>query len=76
MANLIINHFNSRCGECGRAALPYESAHLTKPGYNYSGPGCGAVFTTVSSDYTGLDDIIKGMRPDLEYIGALTVGFV
>jgi hypothetical protein len=69
MTTLFINRFDSICGACNKAADPYEKAHTTRLGYGDDKTGCGAVFTAVSSNYAGVGERIKNMRPDLPYEG-------
>lgn len=63
---LVINRSDSRCGSCGKSALPDEITHDTSPGYGDRPPGCGALFTHVTSEY-GYDAELRAeeMRPDL-----------
>jgi hypothetical protein len=68
MAVLYINRFDSRCGNCNKSASPYENSHLSILGYT-PGPGCGAVFTEVASDYFGMQDAVTRIRPDLPWVG-------
>jgi len=70
MVTLIINRSDSRCGGCGASASPYEDAHVSRLGYT-PGKGCGEPWDSVSSDYFGMDDSIKAMRPDLPWIDPL-----
>lgn len=68
-ATLFIDHWASKCGECGKGADPYEKKHKTAlPGFNRQGThgkGCGVRWTHVSSNYIGMDERIAEMRPDL-----------
>lgn len=67
---LFINHWNSRCGNCGRDADPGEKSHVTPMGYGRPPEGCHMTWEFVSSDYTdgnGLHEAIKAMRPDLKF---------
>jgi hypothetical protein len=67
---LIVNPSNSRCGNCGKGALPTESKHDTVLGYfpigHDPGPGCGVRWVFIDSDYRprsyAFDDTF---RPDL-----------
>lgn len=68
MVRLIINRSDSRCGGCGKSADPHEDAHYRVLGYR-PGEGCGETFTSVSSDYFGMDEAIKSFRPDLPFVG-------
>jgi hypothetical protein len=67
---LVINRFDSRCESCGKGASPSEKSHETLLGYNIdpSKKGCGVTWTHVRSDYSGLDDRIARMRPDLKLL--------
>lgn len=75
MTALYINKSESRCGQCNGGADPYEESHITLLGWratNDKMKGCGAQFTSVSSDYIGfpgLKESIIAMRPDLPYEG-------
>lgn len=72
MATLYINPSSSRCGKCNRNADPKETHHEM---LGMVGTGCGAEFTSVSSDYSdfeGLYDRVRAMRPDLEFVSWLT----
>lgn len=73
MKILFINRNDSKCGVCGKGALPYEKTHATIAAYNQTEngkPGCGAEWTHISSYYGG--DGIKlasmKLRPDLIWI--------
>jgi hypothetical protein len=74
MTTLYINKSESRCGNCGHGADPYEESHITLVGWaavNDRMQGCGETYTDVSTDYVnfpGLTDAIKEMRPDLPFI--------
>lgn len=70
MATLVINRYDSYCGECRKSASPYAESHDKVYGYR-PGEGCGAVFDSVASDYFGLNmkERIAEMRPDLEWVG-------
>jgi len=70
MATLYVNRNDSRCGECGKSAMPYQTVHDERFGYN-PGPGCGAVFTQIDSDYVGIymQEWAEKNRPDLEWVG-------
>ena len=60
-------------GACHRNADPNEKAHDME---RMKGEGCGAVFTAVSSNYTdfaGLYDRIREMRPDLPFTGGFSL---
>lgn len=70
LATLYVNRSDSRCGWCGRSALPSDKRHETPCGYDQA-PGCGAEFISVSSDYFGASEMyvrIMSMRPDLPFI--------
>lgn len=69
MATLFINRSDSRCGDCRRPADLSAKAHDEVIGY-VPGPGCGATFTSVSSDYSGMgiEDAAKAARPDLPFL--------
>ena len=71
MTILYINRSDSRCGGCRKSCLPREETHTTPCGYDQHA-GCGARYTQLSTDYSdfeGFYDIVKSMRPDLEWIG-------
>lgn len=71
MATLFINSWSSRCGDCNHECDPHEKSHKTNLGYGGPHPpGCGVTYTHVSSDYMdeALLNIVKKMRPDLEFI--------
>ncbi len=74
MVTLYINRSESRCGGCDKGADPYEESHITLMGWaaiNDNMKGCGAVYTSVSSDYNDITDLyggIKAMRPDLPFL--------
>lgn len=62
---LYVNLHSSRCGACNQNADPDETFHDNR---DMRGEGCGRMFTHVSSDYSdfpGLHDRIRAMRPDL-----------
>lgn len=69
-ATLYINLFSSRCGACGNGVDPEAQTHeMVLGAWGVPGPGCGARFTEVSSDYAGTADRVKQMRPDLPFVG-------
>jgi hypothetical protein len=73
-ATLLVNPSDSRCGTCGRPALPREATHKTAPGYGGPEPGCGARWTHLSSDYgggDGLHEAARALRPDLTWVSPL-----
>lgn len=74
MVTLYINKSESRCGGCNHGADPYEESHITLVGWyavNDKMKGCGAEFTSLSSDYNTslLGKRVQEMRPDLPYLG-------
>ena len=63
---LVINRTASKCGHCGRNAIPDEDQHLSSPGYERDRPpGCGVRWVLVDTDYAGMEDSVAAMRPDL-----------
>ncbi len=66
---LFIDNTDSRCGACGKTALPQDVAHTTPCGYD-NHDGCGATFTHVSSNYGGDDSKRASMavRRDLPWM--------
>jgi hypothetical protein len=71
MTLLIIDRVESMCDACGVNCDPHEKSHKTNLGWSpevRAQPGCGAVYTQVTSNYIGMDDVIKAMRPDLEWV--------
>jgi hypothetical protein len=62
VATLHIGRTSSRCGACGKNADPTEAAHVME---TMVGPGCGAVFVAVAASYSGSEDDVQAMRPDL-----------
>ena len=66
MTALIINRSDSRCGMCGKNADPHETEHRME---RMRGEGCGAPFTEMTSDYTGMEEACKRLRPDLPWKG-------
>lgn len=66
---LFIDNTDSRCGACGKTALPTDVAHTTPCGYD-NHDGCRATFTHVSSNYGGDDSKRASMavRPDLPWM--------
>lgn len=68
---LIIDTWNSSCGNCGKGANPEEASHDTVLGYGVKNEkGCGVKWKYVSSNYSGMGkafyENIRKMRPDLE----------
>lgn len=63
-AILHINRSDSRCGACGKNADPAENAHTMT---TMHGVGCGATYVAVSSNYFGMEDRVRAMRPDLPF---------
>lgn len=78
---LVIGTTSSQCGNCSHGASPYETAHTTAlPGYRKDTrhrKGCGIVWTKVAAGtfYDGIEESIKRMRPDLEYIEYFLPGY-
>lgn len=68
---LQIGRTDSRCGACGKPALPYDERHTTPCGYAQQ-PGCGALWTHVTSVYVdpASEAAVREMRPDLIFIPA------
>lgn len=66
---LFVGSSSSTCGACGLSCLPREEAHETPCGYDFH-PGCGAVYTHITSTYLGEESIAatKRLRPDLPYV--------
>ena len=68
---LVINRFDSKCGNCGKGALPSQVTHDHIVGMHRGREeGCHVVFTHVTSDYIGpgVEGMCKTVRPDLEWI--------
>lgn len=65
---LIINRYDSKCGCCGKGASTEQVEHDKALGWGNQGKGCGVKFKYVSSSYTGMDQRVAAMRPDLELI--------
>jgi len=67
---LIINRSDSKCGNCNRGAATDQQMHDRELGYGVVGIGkpCGVEFKYVSTSYYGLEERVKSMRPDLEFI--------
>lgn len=67
---LVINPSHSWCGNCGKGANPRAERHdrILCYGDESGRPGCGAVWTHVTSDYQSIDRLhvrVREMRPDL-----------
>lgn len=67
MATLVINRSESKCAGCGLAAVWAEERHVTVPGYGSRKVGCGQFFTKLSTDYVGMEDLVRLCRPDLPW---------
>jgi hypothetical protein len=69
---LFVNLSDSRCGNCGRGADPYEKSHTTLLGYGVKAgeTGCGIEWQYIASDYVGChaDEWAARERPDLEWV--------
>lgn len=65
---LIINRNSSTCGNCGYSADPYEKTHEHILGLT-PGIGCGIEWYFSSSMYTGMQEGVEEMRPDLQWRG-------
>lgn len=52
---LIINSFDSRCGECGKSCQPHSKTHDVVLGYGpeNGSPGCGVEWDRVTTHYFG-----------------------
>lgn len=66
---LYIDRSSTECGVCRHSADPRETSHLTRLGLGADRRGCGVRWTHVSSNYVGMDDTVKEMRPDLPFLG-------
>ena len=62
MATLIINPSDTYHQECPKAG-PYQLSYCDTAATHC--PACGAEFTTLSSDYTGIENTLRRIRPDL-----------
>ena len=56
---LVVNKSDSYCGECGANVIGFYTIKKCED--------CGAAFEYISSDYCGMDGIMKGTRPDLTW---------
>lgn len=65
-AELKIGNWYSKCGHCRGNADPNETHHVMQR--MHPNVGCGARFTSVSSDYGDKEAVLR-MRPDLPYVG-------
>ena len=67
---LIINRFDSKCGNCGKSCDPHDQKHVKVLGYAPTGEGCGVEWTHVTTDYTGdeMAGMCQAMRPDLVFV--------
>ena len=75
-AILYIDTWSSTCGACGKGCDPHELTHKTIFQYAPNpGPGCGAKYTALSTNYTGLGEdferTIRCMRPDLPFLSEM-----
>lgn len=70
---LIINRSDSRCNNCGLGAIPTEEKHDQAIGYSIRGfqAGCGIRWEYVTSNYVGMSEHVREMRPDLTPVGFL-----
>lgn len=73
---LFINRSDTQCGVCGHSADPRETSHLTRLGLGDDRRGCGVRWNAVSSDYVGMDDVVKDMRPDLPFVSPENAGHI
>jgi len=67
---LVINLSDSKCGNCGKSCNPEAKTHDINYGYDMEvngTKGCGCRYEYVTSDYTGMEDRVKEMRPDLKF---------
>jgi hypothetical protein len=69
-ATLLIGRNESSCNACGGAADLNARSHDVLLGYGPSNgqPGCGVTWTHVAATYTGTEDAVRQMRPDLEFV--------
>lgn len=67
---LIVDMFQSECGNCGKGAVPGATIHDEALGYGDPGEPCFAEFKYISTHYIGLglEERLRKMRPDLEFI--------
>lgn len=66
---LIVSNWYSKCNNCGTQTLPYSETHEEVSGYGPRRPGCGIKWEYVVSEYgPRSEQIVRDMRPDLEYI--------
>lgn len=65
-ATLVINRSDSYCDGCRQPVLPQDTHHVDISGWTpRPGEGCGARFVAMRSDYRGMTDDLKDVRPDL-----------
>ncbi len=66
---LLVDRNYSRCGACGKDALPTQERHDDVIGYR-PGPGCGVRWTHIKASCVGpgIDARLREMRPDLTLI--------
>jgi len=69
-ALLIVSPSYTHCGHCGGRAFPTQLSHQTLAGPGRSGrPGCGAVFTGITTRYADItNDDLRGVRDDLPIV--------
>jgi hypothetical protein len=70
-STLIVSRSSTKCSVCGQGADYNEKTHKTILGYQKDpGPGCGALWTHITSSYTGSDieQATRALRPDLVYV--------
>ena len=69
---IIIDVSRSFCNNCGKGAFPNADTHDVTDGWSGNQEGCGVRYKYSASNYVGvngLEDRIKQMRPDLEWVG-------
>lgn len=81
-STLIINYVDARCSACTKFCDFREEEHNTMwDMYTYGSSGCGAKYTSVSTQYyedVRLVDEVQKLRPDLpwkEYIKLVEEGW-
>jgi hypothetical protein len=66
IAILVVNRWSSNCSTCGGNADPTESQHEMLR--MHGGPGCGARFVAITSEYLDMAQTLTEMRPDLPQV--------
>ncbi len=63
---LTVNFLSCTCSKCDANADPHEEKHEMKDSRDLS--GCGARFVAITTEYVGMEEKLRQLRPDLPQV--------